>query len=75
MYVCIQSNTTQGSLYYYVLIAFKLHVSAFFHRAIIRLIYVRCFLYKCNCVPCEISYYGLSLGVHYTFVFIYLSYL
>jgi hypothetical protein len=38
MYVCIQSNTTQDSLYCYVLITFKLHVSVFFHRAIIRLI-------------------------------------
>jgi hypothetical protein len=38
MYVCIRSNTTQGSLYYNVLITFQLHVSAFFHRAIIRLV-------------------------------------
>jgi hypothetical protein len=38
MYVCVQSHTSQGSLYYNVLITFKLHVSAFFHRAIIRLI-------------------------------------
>jgi hypothetical protein len=38
MYVYIQSNTTQGSLYYNVLVTIQLHVSAFFHRGIIRLI-------------------------------------
>jgi hypothetical protein len=38
MYACIWSNTTQASLCYNVLITIKLHVSAFFHRAIIGLI-------------------------------------
>jgi hypothetical protein len=38
MYVCIRSNTTPGSLYHNVRIIIKLHVTAFFHRAIVRLI-------------------------------------
>jgi hypothetical protein len=37
MYECIQSNTTQGRLYYNVL-THKPHVSVFYHRSIIRLI-------------------------------------
>jgi hypothetical protein len=47
MYVCIRSNTTQGSLYYNVLIILKLHVSAFFFIGPSSGLHVRrCFLYK-----------------------------